>query len=180
VRAEEAAAHHEGAGHVTTTAAGRTPFTAGALLGIGLGGFVDGIVLHELLQWHHMLSAKVSETDVAGLKVNMFFDGAFHAFAWLATVVGVALLWRTLRATHEPASTRAFVGAVLFGWGLFNVVEGAIDHQLLGLHHVHPGARQPAWDAGFLVLGLLLVAVGAALGWGRRDTVPPPRPARVS
>jgi uncharacterized membrane protein len=26
-------------------------------LGIGLGGFVDGIVLHQILQWHHMSTA---------------------------------------------------------------------------------------------------------------------------
>ena len=32
------------------------PVAAGILFGLGLGGFVDGIVLHQLLQWHHMLS----------------------------------------------------------------------------------------------------------------------------
>ncbi|HSU48308.1 MAG TPA: DUF2243 domain-containing protein [Arthrobacter sp.] len=26
------------------------------LLGMGLGGFVDGILLHQLFQWHHMLT----------------------------------------------------------------------------------------------------------------------------
>jgi uncharacterized membrane protein len=26
------------------------------LMGIGLGGFIDGIVLHQILQWHHMLT----------------------------------------------------------------------------------------------------------------------------
>jgi uncharacterized membrane protein len=30
----------------------------GILLGIGLGGFVDGIVLHQILQWHHMLTSE--------------------------------------------------------------------------------------------------------------------------
>jgi uncharacterized membrane protein len=29
---------------------------SGLLFGIGLGGFLDGIVLHQILQWHHMLS----------------------------------------------------------------------------------------------------------------------------
>jgi len=29
---------------------------AGIFLGLGLGGFVDGILLHQILQWHHMLS----------------------------------------------------------------------------------------------------------------------------
>ena len=30
------------------------PRTGGVLL--GLGGFFDGVVFHQLLQWHHMLS----------------------------------------------------------------------------------------------------------------------------
>lgn len=28
-----------------------------------------------------------------------------------------------------------------------------IDHQLLGLHHVHPGNHQLAWDLGFVLAG---------------------------
>ena len=27
---------------------------AGILIGIGMGGFVDGIVLHQIAQWHNM------------------------------------------------------------------------------------------------------------------------------
>ncbi|MBA3481110.1 MAG: DUF2243 domain-containing protein, partial [Pirellulales bacterium] len=35
----------------------RRPLIAAAtLLGIGLGGFVDGILFHQLLQFHNMLS----------------------------------------------------------------------------------------------------------------------------
>ena len=26
------------------------------LMGVGLGGFIDGILLHQILQWHHMLT----------------------------------------------------------------------------------------------------------------------------
>ena len=33
----------------------------GIILGVGLGGFVDGIVLHQVLQWHHMLSSTGSD-----------------------------------------------------------------------------------------------------------------------
>jgi uncharacterized membrane protein len=29
---------------------------SGLLYGLGLGGFIDGIVLHQILQWHHMVS----------------------------------------------------------------------------------------------------------------------------
>jgi uncharacterized membrane protein len=34
----------------------RFPVSAGILFGLGLGGFFDGIVLHQILQWHHMVT----------------------------------------------------------------------------------------------------------------------------
>jgi uncharacterized membrane protein len=33
------------------------PIAAGLLFGLGLGGFFDGILLHQVLQWHHMLTS---------------------------------------------------------------------------------------------------------------------------
>jgi uncharacterized membrane protein len=44
----------------------------GLLLGIGLGGLVDGIVLHQTLQWHHMLTdpGKCPSHTVRGLAVD--------------------------------------------------------------------------------------------------------------
>jgi uncharacterized membrane protein len=153
---------------------------AGVLLGTGLGGFVDGILLHQLLQWHSMLSSRLPPTDLVAMKINMFWDGLFHAFTWCMTALGVALLWRAGQRPEVPWSTRSFVGALALGWGAFNVVEGLIDHQLLGVHHVHPGEAQLAWDVGFLVLGALLVGVGALLvRAGREDRLPrgaPPGP----
>ena len=146
---------------------------AGTLLGIGLGGFVDGIVLHQILQWHNMLSSVVVPTDLVAMKYNMVWDGLFHAFTWLMTAIGLALLWRAGQRDDVPWSTRTFVGSLSLGWGLFNVVEGIIDHQILGLHHVHPGANQAAWDIGFLIFGGLLVAGGWGLiQIGRRDETP--------
>jgi uncharacterized membrane protein len=56
------------------------PTSAGILLGLGMGGFFDGIVLHQLLQWHHMLtSAGYPADSVPNLEVNTFWDGLFHA-----------------------------------------------------------------------------------------------------
>jgi uncharacterized membrane protein len=149
--------------------------SAGTLLGVGLGGFLDGIVLHQLLQWHNMLSSRLPPTDLVSLKVNMLWDGLFHLFTWIVTVVGLALLWRAGRA---PRSTRTLVGGLALGWGLFNVVEGLINHQILGLHHVHPGAGEVAWDLGFLLFGAALCLVGAALvrSGRRRRSTPAARP----
>ena len=142
--------------------------TAALLLGIGLGGFVDGIVLHQVLQWHNMLSAVHPPESMANMRLNMRADGLFHAGVWLATASGLALLWREARAGRVTgAPTRRFVGLLIAGWGLFNLVEGLIDHHLLGIHHVREGPDPLAWDLGFLLFGGLgLIALGTALARG--------------
>lgn len=147
--------------------------SAGVLLGAGLGGFFDGILLHQILQWHHMLSSRLPPTELVSIKVNMFWDGLFHAFTWLVTVLGLAMLWRAGQRPEVPWSTRTLVGGLAIGWGAFNLVEGLIDHQMLGIHHVHPGAGQLAWDLGFLASGVVLLSVGWGLiRAGRKDTRP--------
>ncbi|MDP3153122.1 MAG: DUF2243 domain-containing protein [Archangium sp.] len=155
----------------------------GALLGIGMGGFLDGIVLHQILQWHHMLSSVVAPVDVVAIKYNMVFDGLFHAFTWVITAMGIALLWRAGQRSNVPWSTRTFGGSLALGFGSFNLVEGVIDHHLLRLHHVHPGVNEFGWDVGFLIFGAVLVIGGWALIWrGRADTAPralPRAPQRV-
>lgn len=132
---------------------------AGILLGIGMGGFLDGILLHQILQWHHMLSAIRPPNDLVAIKVNMVWDGLFHLFTWLTTLIGLALLWRAGAMPDVPWITRIFVGSLLLGWGAFNLVEGLIDHQLLGVHHVHPSGAL-GWDLAFLASGVVLIAVG--------------------
>jgi uncharacterized membrane protein len=143
----------------------RTPLiAAGVLLGAGLGGFIDGIVLHQLLQWHNMLSAKLPPDTLVGAKVNMYWDGIFHAAVWVLTAVGLRLLWAATSRPEVPRSGRTLWGGLLLGWGLFNVVEGLIDHHLLGLHHVREyAADKMAWDLAFLGLGALLLLSGWAL-----------------
>jgi uncharacterized membrane protein len=149
---------------------------AGLLLGLGLGGFVDGIVLHQLLQWHHMLSSVHPPADLAAMRLNMRADGWFHAGTWLATLLGVLLLWRAAPQVRAPRSDRWFAGILLVGWGAFNAVEGLVDHQLLGLHHVH-GAPDPLWDWGFVLIGGLgLLGLGAALWRQGRAGRGPRRP----
>jgi uncharacterized membrane protein len=147
--------------------------SSGLLLGTGLGGFADGIVLHQILQWHNMLSSVRPPTDLVAMKYNMVWDGLFHAFTWLMTVAGLARLWRAGQRDDVPWSTRTFVGSMIMGWGLFNAIEGVIDHQLLGIHHVHPGANQLAWDLGFIASGVIMIVVGLlAIRAGQQDTRP--------
>lgn len=137
---------------------------AGLLLGAGLGGFLDGILLHQVLQWHNMISAQNPPVDLASAKVNMFWDGIFHLGVWLVTLLGLRLLWVAARRPDVPWVGRILVGAMLLGWGAFNVVEGGVDHLILELHHVYEAARNPLQaDLAFLAFGVALIVVGMLL-----------------
>jgi uncharacterized membrane protein len=140
-----------------TTAVPRWP---AILLGVGLGGLWDGIVLHQILQWHHMVSAPVPPTTLADLELNTLADGLFHGFAWIVTLIGAVLTWRTLPRRRPVRPGRVLLGGLLLGWGGFNLVEGLIDHQLLGLHHVRPGPDEVAWDLAYLAWGAAMAAAG--------------------
>lgn len=149
----------------------RPLITAGVLIGIGLGGFVDGIVLHQILQWHHMLSSVHPPTTIAEMKVNMVWDGLFDAATWIFTVLGIYLLWQAVKRDDVPRSSNILFGSILIGAGAFDVVEGIIDHQILGIHHVKPGTNELIWDIGFIALGAILVIVGWLLVQaGKKDS----------
>lgn len=129
------------------------PFTTACIvLGIGLGGFIDGILLHQVLQTHEMLSNKIPATDYVGKSVNMFWDGIFHAFCLIVTLIGIILLWKT---TKRGPGRLLFAG-LLSGWAIFNIVEGVIDHQLLKLHNVIEYAPDHA-TGNYIFLGISVI-----------------------
>ena len=155
-----------------------TPLTrAGLVIGLGIGGFFDGIVLHQILQWHHLVcySPDCKPTSVAMLQRQNTQDGYFHLAVWILTIIGTVMLFRAARQPDTPWTAQAFGGSVLAGWGTFNFVEGLIDHQILGIHHVLPGPHQFAADMAFLVFGLLLIAGGWLLTASKSE--PPGRQA---
>jgi uncharacterized membrane protein len=135
--------------------------SAGILLGLGLGGFFDGILLHQVLQWHHMLtSAGYPADSVQNLEVNTLWDGIFHSTTYVFVLLGLIILWRTAHRPHVRWSGKLLWGTMLIGFGLFNLVEGIIDHHLLSIHHVNETVPQDQWiywDLGFLVWGALML-----------------------
>ncbi|GIJ79695.1 Uncharacterized membrane protein [Micromonospora phaseoli] len=141
-----------------------------AVLGVGLGGFVDGILLHQVLQWHHLLSNTGDDNigvreypvdTVAGLQMNTLWDGLFHVVTWVAVLTGLAMLYaRVTRSRGRLWRSPMLWGWALIGWGLFNLVEGIVDHHILAIHHVREGPHQLWWDLGFLALGVVLIAAG--------------------
>ncbi len=148
----------------TTSQSPLFPVSAGVLLGVGLGGFFDGIVLHQILQWHHILSSAGFPPDsVHNLQVNTLADGLFHASTYLFVLWGLVKLWRAARKPHFRWSSGLLFASMLVGFGLFNCVEGLVNHQLLGIHHVNetvPPAQWIYWDVGFLLWGLAMLVAG--------------------
>jgi uncharacterized membrane protein len=133
------------------------------LYGIGLGGFVDGIVLHQVLQWHHMVSdvEAFPVTTVAGLEANTLADGFFHIGSWLFVVGASFVTLAHWQQGRLAPGWRLHLGGVLMGWGAFNIVEGLVNHQVLGVHHVRDDLGGPvAWDVGFLLVSVALVLAG--------------------
>jgi uncharacterized membrane protein len=145
----------------------RFPISAGILLGLGLGGFFDGIVLHQILQWHHMAtSAGYPANSLENLELNTTLDGLFHASTYIFTAVGLLILWNTARKPHLWWSPKLLLATMLMGFGIFNVVEGIANHHLLGLHHVNETVPQDQWiywDVGFLIWGAAMLIGGYAL-----------------
>ena len=149
----------------------RRPLIAAAtLLGVGMGGFVDGILFHQILQLHNMLSARRPVVDLVSAEINMAWDGLFHAFTWTMTALGIALLWRAGERADVPWSSRTFGGSIALGAGLFNLIEGVLDHHILQVHHVIERPGHLPWDIAFLASGVALILGGwAAIRAGRDD-----------
>ncbi|MGK7864834.1 DUF2243 domain-containing protein [Falsiroseomonas sp. E2-1-a4] len=148
---------------------------AGVFFGLGLGGFFDGIVLHQVLQWHHMLtSAGYPADSLHNLEINTLADGLFHAITYVFVALGLLVLWRSARRGLLRWSGRLLAGSLLVGFGLFNLIEGIVNHHILGIHHVNetvPREQWFWWDLGFLAWGALMLAVGwMLLRRGLRET----------
>jgi uncharacterized membrane protein len=147
---------------------------SGFILGFGLGGSLDGIVLHQILQWHSMASAVVPPTTMQAMKRNMAWDGMFQAACWILILIGICLLFgdaRKRRFGEILPGRRTFAGLLVAGWGVFNLVEGIVDHHILGLHHVRDmPVHIVSYDWLFLGIG----GVGfLLLGWA---LMRPPKP----
>ena len=132
------------------------------LLGIALGGFFDGILLHQILQWHHLLSL-VSGVD--DLRAQVLWDGYFHVLVYLLAVLG---LWGLWRAHARGAGIRGLplLGVLTAGFGLWHILDSVLSHWLLGIHRIRIDSDVPLlWDLlWFVVFGLLPLGIGWATG----------------
>lgn len=137
----------------------RSPWTRwGAVLGFALGGFFDGILLHQILQWHHLLSLVPGILD---MRMQVLWDGYFHALMY---VIAAASLWG-LWCAHKHAGEawgRPLLGALLVGFGLWHVVDSIASHWVLGIHRIKLDSPDPLmWDLiWFVAFGIVPLAIG--------------------
>ncbi len=144
----------------------------GLLLGVGLGGFFDGIFLHQVLQWHHMLTdagdswmglAAYPDTTLDGLRINTLWDGLFHATTYIFVLVGLAWMWQRWQRNNIPRPPTIVTTALdpadrLAVRRLGNLQPGGRHHRSSHLGHSSRLLRR------------LSVAVGSALSRCRRWT----------
>jgi uncharacterized membrane protein len=135
------------------------------VIGVGAGGLLDGFVLHQLLQWHHLWSRKTNDETVQGLKDNTLADGIFHTATLGVLLVGIALL------VGRRVEARPLLGLALVGWGVFNVVDQLVFHLAIGAHHIRMRVDNPeVYDWAFAAMGVVLIAVGWAVARSRART----------
>ncbi|MGK2909054.1 MAG: DUF2243 domain-containing protein [Sphingobium sp.] len=131
------------------------------VLGVALGGFFDGILLHQILQWHHLLSLVPGMTDV---RAQVLWDGYFHALMY---VIAVIALWGLWRSRNEAGSDwgSSLIGAALIGFGIWHVLDSVLSHWILGIHRIKLDSPHPlAWDLLWLAtFGIVPGIVGKVL-----------------
>ncbi len=93
-----------------------------AMIGFALGGFFDGILLHQILQWHHLLSA-IDGPAAGDLRFQMVADGVFHLAMYVIALIGAGLLVAARRARSPGLSLRRMAALVLAGFGTWPTGE---------------------------------------------------------
>jgi uncharacterized membrane protein len=142
---------------------------AACALGFALGGFFDGILLHQILQWHHLLSS-LRTGVLSSLAAQVVADGVFHALMYL---VALAALWLAARARGEfaaPGAGRRFLALALVGFGAWHGVDAVLSHWITGIHRIRMDVADPlAWDLAWLAaFGALPLALGLVLKRGAK------------
>ena len=137
---------------------GRALFGAG-VFGFGFSGLIDVVIIHHILQWHHLLSGIYPMDTLAGLRTNIRADGWFSLGMIVVAGVGAGVVWRAERRARNPLTVRPIAGAAVVGLGLFDLYDAVVDHAILGLHQ--PLSMGGAYNPHWAVVSLLIIGAGA-------------------
>jgi uncharacterized membrane protein len=136
----------------------RRALLAAGVFGFGFSGLIDVLVLHLVLQWHHLVSGLYPQTTMSGLRTNIAADGLFSLGMLVIMCVGAGLLWQSERRTDVPLALRPVAGAAVVGLGAFDTYDVVVDHMLLGLHQ--PVSQGGVYNPHWLAVSLLTVGAG--------------------
>jgi uncharacterized membrane protein len=140
---------------VANEAPDRSLLWPAVLVGVGVAGSLDEIVLHQLLRWHHLY-------DRGSQAAGLIADGIFHLGSTAALAIGLVLLVQRWRNGRGPL--RQSAAGILLGAGGFNLYDGIIQHKLLGLHQVRAGApNNLPYDLVFIGVATVVLVAGLLL-----------------
>jgi uncharacterized membrane protein len=149
----------------------RPPVIGAAILGFAFGAFFDGILLHQVLEWHHFLSL-VPGKD---LRTQILADGLFHLATYGVAALGLVLLWRK---GNMHARDRLVLAWAVLGFSIWQFSDVVLVHWLVGIHRIRVGVPDPTlWDVGWLaVFGIpsLIIGVWLLRSPDRSDRSPRP------
>ncbi|MGP4040065.1 DUF2243 domain-containing protein [Gracilibacillus sp. D59] len=127
---------------------------SGIFFGLGLVAFLDEMLFHQLLHWHHFY-------DNSSTKIGLISDGLFHAFSWFATIAGL-FLFADLRRRNELMVTKWW-GGVLLGCGAFQLYDGIIQHKIMRIHQIRYVDNVMVYDVIWNIIALLMTIIGIIL-----------------
>ncbi|OCT14349.1 hypothetical protein A8709_26355 [Paenibacillus pectinilyticus] len=127
---------------------------SGILFGLGLVGFIDETVFHQLLHWHHFY-------DKSTTQIGLISDGLFHAFSWFATI-GSLFMFADLRR-RKALHLKRWFGGVFLGSGAFQLYDGTIQHKIMRLHQIRYTPNVIIYDMVWNIGASIMLLVGIIL-----------------
>lgn len=127
---------------------------SGFLFGLGLVGFIDEAVFHQLLHWHHFYDKATSD-------IGLVSDGLFHAFSWFATIASSFMLADVHR--RHAFWPKRWIGGVLLGGGIFQLYDGIVQHKWMQLHQIRYNVDIRPYDWIWNVIAAIMIIVGIFL-----------------
>jgi len=123
---------------------------SGFLFGVGLAAFLDEVIFHQVLHWHHFY-------DQATTDIGLISDGLFHAFSWFLTIGGL-FLFADLRR-REALQIKKWWGGVFLGLGAFQLYDGTIQHKVMKIHQIRYNVDVIPYDIvwNLIAIGFLMV-----------------------
>lgn len=138
-------------------------FWSGVFFGLGMVAFIDEVVFHQLLHWHHFY-------DLSTTSVGLISDGLFHAFSWFATVASLFMLADLKK--RKVWNMKRWMGASYLAGGTFQLYDGIIQHKLMRIHQIRYNVEILYYDIVWNVLAVIMMIIGLLLLKNKKTPVP--------